>query len=214
LENKEDFILYNREYVANNPDKVKVWSKNYYENNKSEVLARNKEWRDDNEDKCKGYVISRKEKFPDEGKIYRETHKDEINEKLRIRRQDPSIKLRVYVSNTVLRMLKESNGSKNGKSILDFLGYSIDDLKSHIESKFEYWMNWDNWGVYDTTTWNDNDPATWVWQLDHKVPQSDLPYSSMEDENFKICWALDNLRPLNARQNLLDGVTRIRHKKK
>lgn len=27
--------------------------------------------------------------------------------------------------------------------------------------------------------------------------------SSMEDEEFKECWALDNLRPLSAKQNLL-----------
>jgi len=27
----------------------------------------------------------------------------------------------------------------------------------------------------------------------------------MEDENFKKCWALENLCPLSAKQNLLDG---------
>lgn len=27
----------------------------------------------------------------------------------------------------------------------------------------------------------------------------------MEDENFKKCWALSNLRPLSAKQNVLDG---------
>jgi hypothetical protein len=28
---------------------------------------------------------------------------------------------------------------------------------------------------------------------------------------FKDCWALANLRPLSAKQNLMDGVTRARH---
>jgi hypothetical protein len=36
----------------------------------------------------------------------------------------------------------------------------------------------------------------------------------MEDDNFKKCWALSNLRPLDAKQNLMDGVNRIRHQKK
>jgi hypothetical protein len=28
---------------------------------------------------------------------------------------------------------------------------------------------------------------------------------------FNDCWALCNLRPLSAKQNLVDGVTRVRH---
>ena len=28
----------------------------------------------------------------------------------------------------------------------------------------------------------------------------------MEDDNFKKCWALENLRPLSAKQNIVDGV--------
>ena len=59
-------------------------------------------------------------------------------------------------------------------------------------------MSWKNYGVY--------------WHIDHIIPQSDLPYTSMEDDNFKLCWALDNLRPLEAKQNLLDGAKRTRHK--
>ena len=38
-----------------------------------------------------------------------------------------------------------------------------------------------------------------------------ISYSSMEDLEFQKCWALENLRPLSAKQNQLDGVTKIRH---
>lgn len=72
-------------------------------------------------------------------------------------------------------------------------------------------MNWNNQGTYNVQTWDSNDSTTWTWQLDHIIPQSDLPYISMEDNNFKKCWSLNNLRPLSAKQNLLDGATRIRH---
>lgn len=34
----------------------------------------------------------------------------------------------------------------------------------------------------------------------------------MNEENFKKCWALSNLRPYSAKQNLLDGANRKRHK--
>lgn len=74
-------------------------------------------------------------------------------------------------------------------------------------------MTWNNWGMYRSKTWDDNDPVTWTWQIDHIIPCSDLPYLSMEDENFKKCWALENLRPYSAKQNLFDGIRRVRHKK-
>lgn len=66
-------------------------------------------------------------------------------------------------------------------------------------------MNWNNWGRYNAETWDDNDPSTWTWQIDHIIPQSKLKYTSMDDENFKKCWALDNLRPLSSKENLEKG---------
>jgi hypothetical protein len=77
-------------------------------------------------------------------------------------------------------------------------------------------MTWENRGKYNKKTWNDNDPSTWTWQLDHIIPQSDLPYAEMShnaDSNFQKCWALSNLRPLSSKQNVIDGVRRTRHKK-
>jgi hypothetical protein len=68
--------------------------------------------------------------------------------------------------------------------------------------------------IYSLKTWDDEDKSTWKWNIDHIIPQSDLIYASMEDENFKKCWALSNLRPYSAKQNILDGTGRTRHKKK
>jgi hypothetical protein len=45
----------------------------------------------------------------------------------------------------------------------------------------------------------------------NRIPRSMLPYASMEDSNFKRCWALENLRPLSAKRNYLDGVHKTRH---
>jgi hypothetical protein len=36
----------------------------------------------------------------------------------------------------------------------------------------------------------------------------------MEEESFKNCWKLNNLRPYSAKQNVLDGCYRARHKEK
>jgi len=75
-------------------------------------------------------------------------------------------------------------------------------------------MNWDNWKKYNSKTWDDNNPATWTWNIDHIIPQSELKYESLDDENFKKCWALENLRSYSAKQNILDGCRKIRHTKK
>jgi hypothetical protein len=74
--------------------------------------------------------------------------------------------------------------------------------EKHIEDQFEPWMSWENHGNYDPSTWDDEDPGTWTWQIDHIVPQSKYNYTSMEDEAFQQCWSLDNLRPLSAKRNV------------
>lgn len=70
-------------------------------------------------------------------------------------------------------------------------------------------MTWQNWGKYYVRTWDDTDQSTWTWQIDHIIPQSKLLYTDIDDENFKKCWSLENLRPLSAKQNILEGNRRI-----
>ena len=83
-------------------------------------------------------------------------------------------------------------------------------------------MNWDNWGIYKLGQWSDNDQSTWKWQIDHIIPQSELLYTDMfkygywwfkkmSDDNFKKSWSLENLRPYSAKQNAIDGGSKIRH---
>ena len=127
------------------------------------------------------------------------------------RKNDPSFRLRVNISRAVNYALKKAGSTKSKISVLDKLEYSVEELKIYLEQQFEWWMNWNNQGIYIPSKWDDNDPSTWVWQLDHIIPQSDLLYLSMDDDNFKKCWALFNLRPLSAKQNHTDGVNRVRH---
>ena len=55
-------------------------------------------------------------------------------------------------------------------------------------------MNWNNHGVANMNRR--------TWNIDHIIPQSSLPYNSMEEENFQKCWALENLRPMESFANL------------
>jgi hypothetical protein len=128
-----------------------------------------------------------------------------------LRQTNPNFVIRKSLSYFIWKSLAKSNSSKQDQSCLQFLPYTIEELRLHLESQFEPWMNWDNHGSYRKHSWNDNDSSTWSWQIDHIIPQSSLPYTTMLEDNFHKSWALSNLRPLSAKQNLLDGTSQIRH---
>ncbi len=213
---------YQREYHQTHKEKRSAYRKQYYINNKETEGARNKQYAILHADKLSEYYQQyrddHKKDIAEYSKEYAEQNKDVIAirkaEYMRERKQiDPAFKLRAIISTKIATVLKLNESSKDGDSCLTYLPYSIGELRTHIEKQFESWMTWENHGRYDPLIWDDNDLSTWTWQLDHIIPQSDLPYTSMSDSNFKKCWGLDNLRPYSAKQNLLDGTTKIRHEK-
>jgi hypothetical protein len=70
---------------------------------------------------------------------------------------------------------------------ISILGYTSNDLRYHLESKFESWMDWSNYGI--------------LWQVDHIIPVSYF------NDCTPICIvnSLNNLRPLDKSYNLSRG---------
>lgn len=130
------------------------------------------------------YYINNIEKEHKRCKLYREQHKEEIKEKDKIRCNTPNKK----VSRMVHHNLKRNN-CEDSEHYENILGYTFSDLKEHLEKQFIPKMNWDNYSCYG-------------WHIDHIIPQNILPYNSIKDNNFKICWCLENLRPLWCTDNL------------
>jgi dynactin complex subunit len=148
-------------------------------------------------------------------KEYRENNKSIIASKANSRRRnkiknDPVFKLRSIFSSCIATALKKT-GSKKSNSILQSLPYSILELKEHLEKQFEPWMTWENHGRYLSKSWKDEDQSTWTWQIDHIIPASTFKYTSLTDIEFQKCWSLDNLRPLSAKTNIIEGTQRTRH---
>lgn len=204
---------------------VAVKSKKYREENKDKVslsikLSRAKpkgksarvDWIGNNQDKIKLYQEKRKLNYvKTPRKLKTQLEKKENNRKYQLERYHKKLKnnsgykLRNAIRTTINSWLKQNKSSKNNNSFLQFVSWSLEELKLHLKSLFKPWMNWNNYGQYLLKNWKDEDLATWKWNVDHIIPQSLLPYASMEDENFKKCWALENLRPLSAKENLLKG---------
>jgi hypothetical protein len=103
---------------------------------------------------------------------------------------------RNFRKNSIRQRINESMGAmiylalkekKNGYKWEDLVGYTCEDLMSHLESQFKEGMSWDNKGQ---------------WHIDHIIPRSHFHFNSSEDSEFKKCWAISNLQPLWADENL------------
>ena len=206
---KEYHKQYNKQHYQENKEKYTEKNLKYEAEHKEELAEYRKKWRQANKEKSNSYTRNWSANNKDYFKQYRENNVEEIREyqnewHKNKRKDDIEFRLRENVSQSVVKAIKR-NGAKKSGSILSYLSYSIQELKDHLEKQFEPWMTWENQGRYSAKTWNDNDSSTWTWQIDHIIPQSKLPYTSMEDDNFKKCWALENLRPYSAKQNILDN---------
>ena len=167
------------------------YQQHYHQANREKILECKKQHYQDNKEKKKQYCQDNKEKKKEYDRQYHQEHKTERNKYERNRRADePGIALRQSVSRHIYNALTRNNGSKLGESVLQYLPYTIEQLKEHLENQFEDWMNWSNHGK---------------WHIDHIYPQSKLPYDSMTHPNFQKCWALENLQPLEAIENIKKG---------
>ena len=154
-------------------------------------------------DCVKKYNHQYQQDHKEEIKKHREEHKEEIREwqreyKRKRRQTDITARLNSNTSRAIRHALKAKGGSKQGKrtkDILAALGYTIQDLMTHIESLWEPGMSWDNYGF-----------GKGKWVIDHKKPIKLFHFISVDDPDFKACWALSNLQPLWWEENMKKGA--------
>lgn len=165
-----------------NIKKTKEYSKEYRKNKHNELLLKKKEYYQKN----KQQILEKNRQYRKNPKV-----KKQINKRQRNRySNDTCFRVRISVVNAINKAIKKTGGQKGGKTF-EALSYTPQELKEHIENQFSEKMNWDNYGDY--------------WHIDHIIPQAALPYESLEEESFQKCWALENLRPLEATENMSKG---------
>ena len=100
-------------------------------------------------------------------------------------------KIRHRTKTLLWQKIQNHNADKLGNTF-DLLGYTIDELIKHLESKFQPGMSWGNYGRAG-------------WHIDHIKPDSWFIYSSTEDQGFKDSWSLNNLQPMWESDNCSKG---------
>lgn len=109
-------------------------------------------------------------------------------------KKEPENKLNHRMAGELNRSLKRQNIKKN-LSWEAIVGYSVNDLRKHLESLWDTsWMTWENYG---------NGDGKWV--IDHIKPKSSFKFETIDDPEVKKCWGLENLRPYPWRKNLQKG---------
>jgi hypothetical protein len=92
---------------------------------------------------------------------------------------------KIFDRNINASIYKSIKKNKCGSSWEKLVGYTLFDLKIHIELQFKKEMNWSNFGSY--------------WWIDKIIPRREYTYSGSTNE-FKKCWSLKNMRPLEANE--------------
>lgn len=112
-------------------------------------------------------------------------------------------RLREKIKNQIKKQRRKGNidwlvrdGLARGRrpaSVMKTLGYSIDELRRHIERQFSRGMSWEAFSAGRI-------------HIDHIIPVRLFDLST--GDGVKACWAMTNLRPMWAEDNIAKGGNR------
>ena len=193
---------------------INKYSKSYKNSNKDSILKHNKKYRDTNKSKIKlaqkAYIDNYKEQngttyssnyYKDNIDDFKKYHKDYFNKNKDYvlkrmsnwvknkKKIDPLFRLKVSSRSFIKNSFNRSKTNKNNRTEA-ILGCTIEEFKLHLESKFEDWMSWDNYGLYNHT-------FNYGWDLDHIIP---LCTAKSEEDVIKLNH-YTNIQPLCSHVN-------------
>lgn len=106
-------------------------------------------------------------------------------------KRDPRVAVNRRMSSGIAQSISVKKAGRHWETLVP---YTASDLMAHLERQFLSGMTWENRGE---------------WHIDHIVPLASFTFTTPECEEFKAAWALTNLRPLWAEDNLKKSDQRI-----
>ena len=166
---------------------IKKSNKEYYLKNKERLIEYQKEWNLKNQEHYKEYNKEYRLKNKEKKKEYnrKNIERTRIWEKNRYH-TNINFKLRKICRSRIRKALKGINKSA---ATMELIGCTINELRKHLESKFEPWMNWKNYGL---------------WDIDHIKAMSNFDLRCPVQQHACCHWS--NLQPLEHIANLKKGT--------
>ncbi len=197
-------IEYQKKYLVRRGVKQRIvdYSRKYSREHKVECVIARKKYRNKELTKEKRAIYGRQYRSRPNVKITerengrrwivnnRERHRVNMKRQYRERAKNPIFRMTTAIRVALCTAMKKQGASKGGSHWESLVGYTIEELRNHLESQFTKGMTWENYGK---------------WHIDHIIPISFFQYVSPDDVEFKMCWRLENLRPLLGIDNIKKG---------
>ncbi len=167
-------------WQKNNPDKRKEKRKRFLEANPGYDTLRQRQY------------IARKRAAEGKPPVVKLTQAQKDLRK-KERRSTAMFKINTSVSNGIRKSLRNLKARRPSFSLLP---YTPQELYEHIERQFHDGMTWDHLRRGEI-------------EIDHIRPLSMFTFTSHDCEDFKMAWALCNLRPLWAQDNRKKHAKRL-----
>ena len=167
----------------------------HYLANKERIRKQNSEWHQANKERVaeygRQYYAENKEWVTKRIKAARERNPElykEINRRNRANRLATRPELRIHsrISSQLKYCIPTGKG---GRATQELIGYPTSELRDHLEKQFLKGMSFENFGK---------------WHIDHIIPVSSFDLTT--DEGIRAAWAITNLRPLWAKDNIKKGA--------
>jgi len=178
-----------KQWRSDNPDKVRATVKKYYLSHREECNERSRKWKANNPEKVKEYKktqVAEKSNWKEWAKNNPDKVRANWKRQTEIVRSNPVARLNRNIKTKMCRSLHGIKGNRHWENLV---GFTVDHLKQHLEKLFTAEMTWENYGTY--------------WHIDHKIPIAVFNYGNPEDIDFRLCWSLKNLQPLESKQNMI-----------
>lgn len=151
------------------------------------------QWKKENPDKARACREKWKLKYPEKDKRIKKRWKRNNPQKVYEQNRRATIKFRSTLKGNLTYRIGCSvrnslQKNKSGYRWEKILGFTLEDLKKHLESRFTSGMSWDLF-------------MQGKIHIDHIIPISQFRFNKSEDSEFKIGWELKNLQPLWAKDN-------------
>jgi hypothetical protein len=134
--------------------------------------------------KSEAELLESKKRWAENTKRWHKENRERINEQRRIKREkDVGFRLACNLRKRLSFLLRASIASKTSQT-MTLLGCTMEELKSHLSSRFSKGMTLENYGE---------------WHVDHILPCDSFDLTKEEDQ--RKCFHYTNLQPLWAKDN-------------